>query len=100
VLAFYQNLKAQKPGEYDFDNESTLNEIGYSYLGHNQLSDAITIFEYNVKLFPASGNVYDSLGEAFYKQGDKKNALLNYKRSLQLDPDNSEAKDIISKLKQ
>ncbi|MDN3551765.1 serine hydrolase [Mucilaginibacter aquaedulcis] len=100
VLAFYKSLKAQKPDEYDFDNESTLNEIGYNYLSHDELSDAIAIFEYNVKLFPASGNVYDSLGEAYYKQGDKKNALLNYKRSLQLDPDNSEAKDIIIKLKQ
>jgi len=100
VLSFYQNLKAQKPGEYDFTNENTLNEIGYSYLSRNQVTDAITIFEYNVKLFPKSGNVYDSLGEAFNKHGDKKNALLNYKKSLKLDPGNTEAKDIIAKLEQ
>jgi CubicO group peptidase (beta-lactamase class C family) len=100
VLSFYQKLKAEKPGEYDFANESTLNEIGYNYLSDNQVNDAIIIFQYNVKLFPTSGNVYDSLGEAFYKLGDKKNALLNYKKSVKLDPGNSGAKDIIAKLEQ
>jgi cytochrome c-type biogenesis protein CcmH/NrfG len=42
--------------------------------------------------------VYDSLGEAYYKQGDKQNALANYKRSLQLDPANQNAKSIIAEL--
>jgi CubicO group peptidase (beta-lactamase class C family) len=97
ILAFLKDLQAKHPHDYGFDNESTLNEIGY-FLMSKKLSDAIIIFEYNTLLFPASGNVYDSLGEAYNKQGDKQKALINYKKSFQLDPSNTAAKDIIAEL--
>ncbi|OOQ56480.1 serine hydrolase [Mucilaginibacter pedocola] len=98
VLSFYHNLKATKPQLYAFDNESTLNEIGYSLMGDKNIDAAIVVFEYNITLFPNSGNVYDSLGEAYYNKGDKAKALLNYKRSLQLDPTNGGAKTVIEEL--
>ena len=98
ILAFYNDLKAKHAQEYGFDNESTLNEIGYFLMSKNKVTDAIIVFEHNTMLFPASGNVFDSLGEAYYKQGDKQKALANYKRSLQLDPSNENAKNIIAEL--
>ncbi|SKA30707.1 CubicO group peptidase, beta-lactamase class C family [Chitinophaga eiseniae] len=97
-LALFQQLKKQYAEQYDFDSEAPLNNIGYYYLGHNQTADAIVIFEYNTRLFPSSGNVFDSLGEAYYKKGDKQQALANYKRSLALDPGNTNAKMIIAEL--
>ena len=100
ILAFYEKLKTGNPQEYGFDNESTLNEIGYFLLGKNKVPDAILVFEYNTKLFPGSGNVYDSLGEAYYKLGNKRKALINYKRSFQIDPSNTTAKNIITELEQ
>lgn len=42
----------------------------------------------NVSAFPESWNVYDSLGEAYLGIGDKDNAKLNYKKSLELNPKN------------
>lgn len=98
LIREYEKLKKQPSQEYDFDSESSLNEIGYAYLGKNRVDDAILIFEYNTKLFPASGNVFDSLGEAYYKKGNTKKALLNYKRSLELDPGNTNAKALIETL--
>jgi CubicO group peptidase (beta-lactamase class C family) len=98
VLAFYKDLKAKHPNEYGFGSESTLNEIGYSLMNAKKLDDAIVVFEYNTTLFPTSGNVFDSLGEAYYNKGDKAKALLNYKRSLKLDPTNGAAKAIIAEL--
>lgn len=98
IIAFYKELKVKHEQEYGFDDESTLNEIGYSLMGSNRVNDAVVVFEYNTKLFPASGNVYDSLGEAYYKQGDKQKALINYKRSFQLDPTNTNAKNFITEL--
>jgi cytochrome c-type biogenesis protein CcmH/NrfG len=62
------------------------------------VDDAILVFEYNTTLFPTSGNVFDSLGEAYNIAGNKEKALLNYKRSLQLDPTNTTAKTIIADL--
>jgi CubicO group peptidase (beta-lactamase class C family) len=98
IISFFKDLKTRHAHEYDFDNESTLNEIGYFLMGRNKVNDAITVFEYNTQLFPDSGNGYDSLGEAYYKQGDKQKALANYKRSLRLDPANENAKNIIAEL--
>jgi tetratricopeptide (TPR) repeat protein len=97
ILAFYQKLKAEQPQEYGFDSESTLNEIGYELMGRN-IDASIAVFEYNTVLFPQSGNVFDSLGEAYYKKGDKQKALANYQKSLQLNPSNGNAKKIISEL--
>jgi CubicO group peptidase (beta-lactamase class C family) len=97
ILSLYQQLKQTKSGEYEFQ-EFTLNSIGYYFMRKNRLDDAITVFEYNTILFPSSGNVFDSLGEAYYKKGDKAKALLNYKRSLELDPTNETAKAIIKEL--
>jgi CubicO group peptidase (beta-lactamase class C family) len=97
-IAFYNQLKKDHPDEYGFDDENTLNDIGYYLLGKNRKADAILIFEYNTKLFPNSWNVYDSLGEAYNDAGDKQKALLNYKKSVQLNPDSQSGKDIIKQL--
>lgn len=98
VLAFFEKMKKEHGEEYSFDAESTLNDIGYMLLRNKKPDDAILVFEYNTKLFPESGNVYDSLGEAYYAQGNKQRALLNYSKSLQLDPANEVAKKIVSEL--
>jgi CubicO group peptidase (beta-lactamase class C family) len=98
IISFYNDLKNKRGNEYSFDDENTLNETGYYLMSKKRLIDAVAIFEYNTKLFPKSGNVFDSLGEAYYNQGNKPLALLNYKRSLQLDPANDNAKKIITEL--
>lgn len=98
LIGLYNKLRAQYPQVYGFNNESTLNELGYYLMGNSRIKDAILIFKLNTALFPASGNVFDSLGEAYYKSGDRKNALLNYQISVKLDPTNSSGKEIISQL--
>lgn len=99
-IAFYNKLKKTNADEYGFDDENTLNDIGYYLLGQKRMADAIAIFTYNTKLFPQSWNVYDSLGEAYNDAGDKPNALLNYKKSVQLNPESQAGKEIIKKLEE
>lgn len=98
IVAFYKDLKVRMPNDYNFNNQATLNEIGYFLLNKNLINDAITVFEYNTRLFPSSWNVFDSLGEAYYKKGDKQKSLFNYKRSLELEPTNKGAKAMITEL--
>ncbi|MXV14273.1 serine hydrolase [Pedobacter sp. HMF7056] len=98
ILAAYRELKTSHPNEYNFESESTLNTIGYVLLNKKRFDDAILVFSYNTTLFPKSGNVFDSLAEAWYRKGDKANALLNYRRSLELDPANAAAKEKIAGL--
>ena len=81
-------------GEFD------INKAGYTLLAQNKFKEAIEVFKLNVKLYPKSGNVYDSLGEAFMLSGDKKNAIENYEKSIKLDPQNTNGKDMLVKLRQ
>lgn len=78
----YDQLKKEKPDEYDF-REFNLNLFGYSLLGKNNYKDAIKIFKLNIKNFPESANVYDSLGEALEKSGNNEKAVENYKIAVQ-----------------
>jgi CubicO group peptidase (beta-lactamase class C family) len=93
----YRSLKQGGDATYDL-SESELNELGYQLLGMNKTADAIEILKLNVEAFPSSWNVYDGLGEAFMKNRNKKLAIENYKKSLELNPRNSNAEDMLKKL--
>jgi len=80
-------------------NEGTLNGLGYRLLYGGKEGDSIEVFKKNVGLYPQSGNVYDSLGEAYAKTGQKDLAIQNYEKSLQLDPKNNNAVEQLKKLK-
>ena len=75
-----------------------MNQLGYNFLygGHEQ--DAITVFQRNVQDYPQSSNVYDSLAEAYMNTGQKKLAVENYEKSLQMDPKNENARERLKKL--
>ena len=45
-----------------------------------------------------SANTWDSLGEAIMTKGDHETAIRYYRRSLELDPDNSNAAQMIERM--
>lgn len=95
----YYEAKKNSFDEYNF-KESQLNVLGYDLIQGKRYKDAIKIFELNVKEFPNSANVYDSLGEAFMLDGNKTDAIANYKKSLELNPNNENAKTMLQQLQQ
>lgn len=80
-------------------SEDTMNNEGYRLLAGKRAADAIVIFRKNVELHPESSNVYDSLGEAYMDDGQKEAAITNYEKSLQLNPNNSNAVSMLKKLR-
>jgi tetratricopeptide (TPR) repeat protein len=80
--------------------EAALNQLGYSLLYSGHEKDGIAVFQRNVQEFPQSPNVYDSLGEAYAKVGEKDLAIANYEKSLQLDPKNRNAVERLKKLRE
>ena len=74
-------------------NELLLNQRGYQFLGAGDAKRAISIFTIWVALFPDSWNGYDSLGEAYLAAGEIEQARTNYRKSLQLNPNNANASD-------
>lgn len=93
----YEKIQAAYPGWIIF-REGKLNDVGYYFMGRQDFIRAVKIFQLNAKAYPRSANAFDSLGEGFMKSGNKKEAIINYKKSLDLDPGNSNAKEMLNKL--
>ncbi len=96
-LSQYRKLKKAQPMEYDF-RFAELNSLGYALLEGERTDDAIRIFQLNVESFPRDGNAYDSLAEAYAAKGDKTQAIKNYAKSLELDPENTNAVEQLKRL--
>lgn len=98
AITEYRTLKTgPTANEYDFD-ETELNRLGYELLQTKKVTDAIEVFKLNVEMYPQSSNVYDSLGEAYMVHGDKELSIANYKKSLELNPKNTNATAKIAEL--
>lgn len=94
----YRALKAgATTAEYDFA-EAELNGLGYQLLQMKKVADAIEIFKLNVEMFPQAANAYDSLGQAYMANGNKELSIASYKKSLELDPKNTNATAALNRL--
>lgn len=72
--------------------EGKLNTLGLQLVFNPKNAQAgISIFELAIQLYPTSANLYDSLAEGYLYIGDTKNAILNFKKSLSLNPGNQNA---------
>jgi CubicO group peptidase (beta-lactamase class C family) len=96
AVEVYNELKKKDAGFRP--SETDLNDWAYRMLnGGGKKREALEIFKLNVYLHPGSANVYDSVAEAFEANGERELAVKNYKRSLELDPRNTNA---VRRLKQ
>ena len=97
ALKKYREIKSDAETHLYFD-EREFNALGYRLMGKGRMKDAIEIFKLNVEMYPQSANVYDSLAEAHMNDGQKELAIKNYKKSLELNPDNTNAKKMLKKM--
>ncbi|HYO91471.1 MAG TPA: tetratricopeptide repeat protein, partial [Pyrinomonadaceae bacterium] len=95
---WFREYRADPANAY-LNIEGSMNSFGYRLMGMNRLTQAIEIFKLNVEAYPQSANVYDSLGEAYLKNGNKELAIKNYEKSLELDPNNPNAVAILKQLR-
>jgi CubicO group peptidase (beta-lactamase class C family) len=77
-----------------------LNNFGYELLNDKQIEKAIKVFKFAVSEDLKNANLYDSLGEAYFMDGNYESALFNYRKSLQLNPNNENAKKYITEIEQ
>jgi tetratricopeptide (TPR) repeat protein len=99
AIAFLKALNAPEPNpaRYRLDEEY-LNAGGYALLARNKVNEAIEFFSFVVEEYPNSADAYDGLGEAYMTAGNKELAIENYKKSLELDPNNDNAKKMLEQL--
>jgi len=96
VAKVFESLKKSHPDEI---NESTLNNLSYRLLRNKKIQDAIEMFKLNVDIHPDYANGYDSLAEAYMNAGENELAIKNYEKSLELDPGNNNAKEMLKRLR-
>ena len=95
----FAELKESHPDEIEISEEN-VNRVGYRLLRSKKIQEAIKIFKLNVDLHPEYANGYDSLAEAYMNAGEDELAIKNYQKSLELDPNNDNAKEMLKKLRE
>ena len=94
ALQAFEQAKLQGPGTFYID-ESRIDQLGYRLLRSGKRREAIEVFKLNVREFPSSFNAYDSLGEAYMQAGQKESAIRNYRKSVELNPENKNSAAIL-----
>ena len=93
-----ERARADDPGVALID-ESVLNWLGLHFLyWWGREDEAVAVFELNASLHPDSWKALDSLGEAYADRGRKEEAIRSYRKSLELNPDNENAKAALERL--
>lgn len=93
----YRSFK-NDPSTASLFTEREVNVYGYTLMGQGKMDAAVRVFELNAESYPASFNVWDSLAESYMKTGRKKEAIQNYRKSLEINPGNQNALDMIASI--
>ena len=96
-LECFRDLTEHHADTYDV-REDEMNVVGYRFLRTGKVKEAIAVFKLNVGRFPKSSNVYDSLGEAYMDDGQNDLAIENYRKSVELNPANTNGVEMLKKL--
>lgn len=93
----YWELREEQTDEYVF-GENQLNALGYSYLREEENKKAISVFKLYTEAYPNSSQAYDSYGEALMNNNENDLAIANYKKSVELNPGNTNGIEMLEKL--
>lgn len=97
ALEEYHSIKEKSMEKY-FVNEGGFNSIAYGLLAAKASKEAIQVLKIGILELPKASNLYDSLGEMYLIDGNKELALQNYKKSVELNPNNTNGKKIVEEL--
>ncbi|MES2779134.1 MAG: serine hydrolase [Bacteroidota bacterium] len=97
-LDLYQQLKTLQPVGFVFDDRQ-LNHLGNELRKAKKTKAAIKVYEQNIKEYPKSAFVHESLGETYKRSKNTKMAIVYFEKALELDPQNPHLIYLIKKLK-
>lgn len=81
-------------------DEDELNQLGYEFFENEMVTLAFEVFRSAITLFPNSDNLFNSYGELLAKSGKKEEAIIMYKKSLLINPQNEDSKKSLALLEQ
>ncbi|MCL4523267.1 MAG: prolyl oligopeptidase family serine peptidase, partial [Acidobacteria bacterium] len=83
AMQYYEETKKRDPNMVLFP-EFAVNALGYERLQAAKAAEAVEIFKINVAAYPASPNVYDSLGDAYVAAGKRELAIETSRKTIQM----------------
>jgi len=93
-------LKSTKPDAYEFES-TDLVYTAYKLFTNGRTNESISFFERSVVEYPDGPYTelsYSLLGQAYEAAGNSKQALKNYRKVLELNPENTQAAEKIAEL--
>jgi CubicO group peptidase (beta-lactamase class C family) len=93
----YSSIKEDSSDRYNFI-EDEFKFVAYELVGIGKVKEAIELMKISTEISPKSSSLYYNLGKMYLLHGDKKLALENYKKSMELDPNNIKVKKKIEEL--
>lgn len=101
VTLFKAHFKqlSEEWGEEFKPSQDLINTIAYYHFRNNKLDIAFAFFKLNTELYPKAFDVYDSIAECYRKMGKKELAIQNYKKSIELNPNNQNAVEMLKEIK-
>jgi|GEM_PF-297273 len=97
ALELFHAKKTGPAKDFHID-EKQFNDLGYQLLNEGKVREAVEILKLNTAVFPNSWNVYDSLAEAYMENKNIPSAVTNFKKSLELNPENQNAVNMLKRL--
>ena len=96
----YRDLRKQYYGGHSYDfSENALVPIAMQLTNANKPDDALALLQMNAEFYPNSAPTYGGMGQAYVKKNDKENAIKNFEKVLQLEPNNQQARRQLEQLK-
>lgn len=92
IQEYLKNTAGYEATEGDF------NRLGYQFLRLQKCENSVQTFNTASLIFPNSWNVFDSYGEALLQCGKKEEAMKMYRKSLELNPENKNGQEMITKM--
>jgi glyoxylase-like metal-dependent hydrolase (beta-lactamase superfamily II) len=80
-------------GRYMAENEFYV--LGRRYMGRGETDLTIGVLEFAIESLPESALLYDTLAEAYVRSNDIEKAVRYYRQSLELEPLNKNAKEML-----
>lgn len=87
----FGEMQKKFPGWLLF-SEQNIYDAGHRYLNEGDQASALEVFKIYVQAYPESWYSFDSLASAWMKSGNRKEAIENYRKVLELNPENEGAK--------
>lgn len=76
-----------------------INNWGYILIAQNKKAEALEVFRLNTVLYPKNANAYDSLAETYGALGNMEQAVIYYRKALEVNPNYANANNIRKMLK-